>query len=146
MRNISWCYLWRKVSKVFTKLNPVSTLDRFSYFLDHIADNRWRNQKVTSWLLNHRRIIIDKSANFYNTQLHTSHCVACNHDWLQFVYNSSKNLPPLTRILSLPTQGQKSTDSVLQSFTFDNFPLEHPVVKVELVFSKWQHGTSLISR
>ena len=104
LRTISWYYFWRQISKVFTKLNPVSTLDRFSYFLDHIADNRWRNQKVTSWLLNHRRIIIDKSANFYNTQLHTSHCVACNHDWLQFVYNSSKNLLPLNlkRFLALP--------------------------------------------
>ena len=89
LRNISWYYFWRQISKVFTKLNPVSTLDRFSYFLDHIADNRWRNQKVTSWLLNHRRIIIDKSANFYNTQLHTGHCVAFDDDWLQFVYNFS---------------------------------------------------------
>ena len=44
-----------------------------------------------------------------------------------FVYNFSKNLPLLKRILALPTQGQKCNVSVLQPFTFDNFQSEHPV-------------------
>ena len=38
-----------------------------------------------------------------------------------------KNLPPVIRILALPTLGQKCTDSVLQPFTFDNSQSEHPV-------------------
>ena len=42
-----------------------------------------------------------------------------------------KNLPPLKRILALPTKGQKCTDSVIQPFTYDNFHWERPVAQCE---------------
>ena len=54
-----------------------------------------------------------------------------------FVYNFSKKLPPLKRILALPTWGQKSLISELQPFEKGNFDLGHPVpILFEIRFSK----------
>ena len=44
------------------------------------------------------------------------------------VYNFSKRLPPLKRILVLQTWSQICNVSVLQSFLSDFFQMEHPVV------------------
>ena len=41
-----------------------------------------------------------------------------------------KKLPPLKRILALPTWGQICTVSVLQPFLSDFFQMEHPVKNV----------------
>ena len=55
------------------------------------------------------------------------------------------NLPPLKRILALPTKGLKYTVSVPHPFTFDNFQLEHLVFygqtrkMQDKIMQKWYH-------
>ena len=44
-----------------------------------------------------------------------------------FVYNFSKNLPPLKHILALPTQGQICIVTELQPLEISTFQMKHPV-------------------
>ena len=45
-----------------------------------------------------------------------------------FVHNFLKDLPPLKRILALPTCSELRTVTVLQQFLSDFFQMEHPVI------------------
>ena len=57
-----------------------------------------------------------------------------------FVYNFSKNLPPLKHILALPTLGQIYTVTKLQPFEISTFQMKHPYVLLRLQSCLWQNS------